>query len=30
MVRSGYRENATVDGGGHSLRVMRTLNVPVQ
>jgi len=30
MVRSGYRENAIVDGGGHSFRVVRTLNVPVQ
>ena len=27
MVRSGYRENAIVDGGGHSFRVVRTLNV---
>jgi formylglycine-generating enzyme required for sulfatase activity len=30
MVRAGYRENAIVDGGGHSFRVVRTLNVPVQ
>lgn len=30
MVRSSYRENAIVDGGGHSFRVVRTLNVPVQ
>jgi formylglycine-generating enzyme required for sulfatase activity len=27
MVRSGYRENAIVDGGGYSFRVVRTLNV---
>jgi hypothetical protein len=27
-VRSGYRENSIVDGGGHSFRVVRTLNVP--
>jgi hypothetical protein len=25
--RSGYRENAIVNGGGYSLRVVRTLNV---
>ena len=30
MVRAGYRENAIIDGGGHSFRVVRTLNVPVQ
>jgi len=29
MVRSGYRENAIVDGGGYSFRVARTLNVPL-
>jgi formylglycine-generating enzyme required for sulfatase activity len=29
MVRSGYRENAIVDGGGYSFRVVRTLNVPL-
>jgi hypothetical protein len=28
MLRSGYRENSIVDGGGHSFRVVRTLNVP--
>jgi hypothetical protein len=27
MVRAGYRENAIVDGGGYSFRVVRTLNV---
>jgi hypothetical protein len=27
MLRSGYRENAIVDGGGYSFRVVRTLNV---
>jgi hypothetical protein len=26
---SGYRENAIVDGGGYSFRVVRTLNVPL-
>ena len=30
MVRAGYRENAIIDGGGHSFRVVRTLNVPVR
>ena len=30
MVRAGYRDNAIIDGGGHSFRVVRTLNVPVQ
>jgi formylglycine-generating enzyme required for sulfatase activity len=30
MVRSGYRGDAIVDVGGHSFRVVRTLNVPVQ
>ena len=31
MVRAGYREkNAIIDGGGHSFRVFRTLNVPVR
>ena len=29
MVRSGYRENAIVAGGGYSFRVVRTLNVPL-
>jgi formylglycine-generating enzyme required for sulfatase activity len=28
MLRSGYRENSIVDGGGHRFRVVRTLNVP--
>ena len=27
MIRAGYRENAIIDGGGHSFRVVRTLNV---
>jgi hypothetical protein len=30
MVRAGYRENAIVDGGGYSFRVVRTLNVQPQ
>jgi hypothetical protein len=30
MLRSGYRENSIVDGGGHSFRVVRTLNFPSQ
>jgi formylglycine-generating enzyme required for sulfatase activity len=30
MLRSGYRENAIMDAGGYSFRVVRTLNVPVQ